>query len=131
MTATFSTTCWALPRSVSTTPTTGSSWAWSLSCVVPITITLHPYLMSISGSGDEERIGQVIGTVVQNLFLVGLLGVGLLFLLHSDLARILLGPEFREGSIVMPPVLAGVFVQHRNLRAQSRSRSSAARASWW
>ena len=78
--------------------------------VVPITITLHPHLMSISGSGDEERIGHVIGTVVQNLLLVGLLSVGLVFLLHSDLARILLGPEFREGSIVMAPVLAGVFL---------------------
>jgi O-antigen/teichoic acid export membrane protein len=78
--------------------------------VVPIAVTLHPYLISISGSGDEERIGQVIGTVVQKLVLVGLLCVGLLFLLHSDVARILLGPKFREGSIVMVPVLVGVFL---------------------
>lgn len=57
--------------------------------VAPVTITLHPYLMGISGSGDANRIGRVIGTIVENLFL--------------------LGPQSREGSIVMPIVLVGVF----------------------
>lgn len=77
--------------------------------VAPITITLHPYLMGIAGSGDSERINQVIGNVIENLLLLGALTVGLTFLLHKELARVLLGHEFRPGSIVMPAVVAGVF----------------------
>jgi O-antigen/teichoic acid export membrane protein len=77
--------------------------------VVPVTITLHPYLMGISGSGDVDRIGRVIGTIVENLFLLGALCVGVTFLLHHDIAKVLLGAQFREGSMVMPIVLAGVF----------------------
>ena len=77
--------------------------------VAPITITLHPYLMKIAGSGDTELIKQVIGNVIENLLLVGALTVGLTFLLHKDIARVLLGHEFRAGSVVMPAVVAGVF----------------------
>lgn len=77
--------------------------------VVPISITVHPYVMSLSGNTDDERIGRVLGKVVENLTLVGLLCTGLMFIVHSDIARVLLGPEFREGSVIMPLVLAGVF----------------------
>jgi len=77
--------------------------------VAPITITLHPYLMRIAGSGDTALIERVIGNVVENLLLVAALTVGLTVLLHKDIARVLLGPEFRAGSVVMPAVVAGVF----------------------
>jgi O-antigen/teichoic acid export membrane protein len=76
--------------------------------IVPITITLHPYLMSIP-TGDSKHIGQVIGTSVDSLLLLGTLMVGLTFVFHQQLALIL-GPEFREGSLLMPVVLAGVFI---------------------
>jgi O-antigen/teichoic acid export membrane protein len=76
--------------------------------VVPVTITLHPYLMSVSGSGDARRIAAVIGTIVENIALVGLLAVGLTFLFSKDIATLLLGPEFRAGHVIMPIVLAGV-----------------------
>lgn len=76
--------------------------------VVPVTITMHPYLMSISGSGDRRRISEVIGAIIENLLIVGLLAVGLTAVFHQDIADLLLGPEFREGSVVMPVVLAGV-----------------------
>lgn len=78
--------------------------------VVPIGITLHPYLMRLSGTGNDARIGQVLGRVVENVFLVGLLATGLVYVVHHDVAQVLLGPRFREGSVVMPLVLAGVFV---------------------
>jgi O-antigen/teichoic acid export membrane protein len=77
--------------------------------VAPVTITLHPYLMRVAGSGDSRLIEQAIGSVVENLLLIGALTVGLTFLLHGYIARIVLGPEFRAGSVVMPPVVAGVF----------------------
>jgi O-antigen/teichoic acid export membrane protein len=78
--------------------------------VVPVTITLHPYLMRVAGSGDSALIERAIGLVVENLLLMGMLTVGLTFLLHADIARIVLGREFRAGSVVMPPVVAGVFL---------------------
>jgi O-antigen/teichoic acid export membrane protein len=77
--------------------------------VAPITITLHPYLMRIAGAGDAAQIERVIGNVVENLLLVGALTVGLTALLHADISRVLLGHEFRAGSVVMPAVVAGVF----------------------
>lgn len=78
--------------------------------VVPVTITVHPYVMGLSGAVDQPRIGRVIGTVVDNLVVVAVLAVGLTALLRQDIALILLGPEFREGSKIMPVVLAGVFL---------------------
>ncbi|HET9654087.1 MAG TPA: lipopolysaccharide biosynthesis protein [Kineosporiaceae bacterium] len=77
--------------------------------VVPVTTTLHPYLMSVSAGGDSGRIGRVIAAVVENLLVAGGLAVGMVLVFHADLARVMLGPEFREGSLVMPLVLAGVF----------------------
>lgn len=76
--------------------------------VVPVTITLHPYLMRISGYGVAEHIGQVLGVIVENLLLLGAIATGLVLLFHNEIA-LLLGPDFRSGSIVMPLVLAGVF----------------------
>lgn len=80
--------------------------------VVPVTITVHPYVMGLSGSVDKVRVGRVIGTVIDNLLIVALLAVGLTFLFSADLAIVLLGPEFREGSVIMPVVLAGVFASN-------------------
>ena len=77
---------------------------------VPITVTLHPHLMAIGASGDAARIKKVIGEVIENLLLMGVLTVGLTFLFHRDVARILLGAEFRPGSVVMPAVVAGVIL---------------------
>jgi O-antigen/teichoic acid export membrane protein len=76
--------------------------------VIPVTLTLHPYLMNISGSGDSQRISSVIGAIVEKMTLVGLLAVGLTALFSRDLATLLLGPQFREGHVIMPIVLAGV-----------------------
>jgi O-antigen/teichoic acid export membrane protein len=78
--------------------------------VVPVTITLHPYLMSVSGSGDRREVGRLIGTITENMVLAGGLFVGLTYVVREDLARIALGEEFRAGNVVMPIVLAGVFV---------------------
>lgn len=76
--------------------------------VVPVAITLHPYLMRISGYGVPEQIGQVIGIMIDNLIIIGVLACGVVLLFHNELA-LLLGPEFRVGSIVMPIALGGVF----------------------
>ena len=77
--------------------------------VVPITITVHPYVMSLADS-DDGRAGRVIGTVVDNLTVLAMVSVGLVFVVRHDIALVLLGPEFREGSKIMPVVLAGVFL---------------------
>lgn len=77
--------------------------------VAPVTIALHPYLMRIAGDGDGKLIEEAIGSVVENLLLMGALTVGLTLLLHKDIARVVLGSQFRAGSVVMPAVVAGVF----------------------
>jgi O-antigen/teichoic acid export membrane protein len=77
--------------------------------VAPVTIALHPYLMRIAGGQDGKLVEQAIGSVVENLLLMGALTVGLTILLHRDIARVVLGPQFRAGSVVMPAVVAGVF----------------------
>lgn len=76
--------------------------------IVPVSLTLYPYLMSVSASDHPEHVGLVIGVIVENLMLLGTVAVGITFLFRQDLA-LLLGAEFREGSVIMPVVLAGVF----------------------
>ncbi len=102
--------------------------------VVPIGITLHPYLMKLSGAADDARVGRVLGSVVENVFLVGLLTTGLVLLVHRDVARVLLGAQFREGSVIMPLVVAGVFVfnigmfAHKPFEISGRTRPMVAMA---
>lgn len=76
--------------------------------IVPVSLTLYPYLMSVSASDNPEHVGLVIGVIVENLLLLGTLAVGITFLFQHELA-LLLGVEFRQGSVIMPVVLAGVF----------------------
>ena len=85
--------------------------------VMPVTITLHPYLMSISGSGDAQQIGKVIGSIVENMVLIGIVAVGVTALFSRDIANLLLGAQFREGHVVMPIVLAGVLFSNVGLFA--------------
>ena len=75
--------------------------------LMPITLTLHPLLMKKSGTGNKKETGEVIEFIIENLFLVGLLFVCLVFIFHRDIALIALGSEFRLGSSIMPIVLAG------------------------
>jgi O-antigen/teichoic acid export membrane protein len=77
--------------------------------VTPITQTLHPYLMGLSAGQASSKVGKAISTVVENLVIVGAIAVGLTMVFHRDIAAIIFGQEFREGSIIMPIVLAGVF----------------------
>lgn len=78
--------------------------------IVPVTITVHPYVMGLVGTEDTTRISRVIGVVVDNLLIVAIFSVGLTFVLRRDIGLVLLGSEFREGSKIMPAVLAGVFL---------------------
>lgn len=76
--------------------------------IMPITLTLHPYLMRATGKGDSAEVGRLIGSIIEKMILLGALAVGLAAIFHRDAAIVLLGPEFREGSFVMPVVLAGI-----------------------
>jgi O-antigen/teichoic acid export membrane protein len=78
--------------------------------VAPITMALHPYLMSISGTGDKARIGNVLGVIVENMLLMGFLAVGVCAIFNRDIAFILLGEGFRGGCVIMPIVLAGTIL---------------------
>jgi O-antigen/teichoic acid export membrane protein len=75
--------------------------------VAPITLTLHPYLMSMAGDRDQARTGRAIGLTVENLLILGAFAVSLTAVFHPLIAQVLLGEDFRAGSIVMPVALAG------------------------
>ncbi len=78
--------------------------------VIPVTLTLAPYLMKIAGTNDVKKTGEVLGLIIGNMISLGFLAVGMMFLFHADIALIFLGPEFREGSIILPYVFAGVIL---------------------
>ena len=76
--------------------------------VMPITLSLHPMLMKIAGSKDDYKISDLISIIIENLFILGVLAVCIIFLFHRDIAHLLLGNDFRSGSQIMPIVLAGI-----------------------
>lgn len=78
--------------------------------LAPITMTLAPQLFTLSGSGDAGRIGRALGAIVENLLSLGALAVALAAIFYTDLAGFILGPEFREGAVIIPIVMAGFVV---------------------
>jgi len=78
--------------------------------LVPAVLSLHPYLISISATGNKRKIGQVIEFILEKMLILGLAAVGLVLIFHKDIAYLLVGPEFREGSGIMPIALAGIVI---------------------
>ncbi|KKM13019.1 hypothetical protein SY88_00135 [Clostridiales bacterium PH28_bin88] len=75
--------------------------------VSPVHLAAYPSMMHAWAKGDRKQVARAIGTIVEVLLVSGILLVGFVYIYSLDLARILLGPEFREGYIIMPVVLAG------------------------
>lgn len=79
--------------------------------IAPITITLHPFIMAMTESGRESTVGRIISGIIENLIVLGAFSSGLALIFHADIA-LLLGPAFREGSVIMPAVVVGMFALH-------------------
>lgn len=75
--------------------------------VSPVHLAAYPSMMHAWAKGDRKQVARAIGTIVEVLLVGGILLVGFIYIYSLDLARVLLGPEFREGHIIMPVVLAG------------------------
>lgn len=75
--------------------------------VSPVHLAAYPSMMHAWAKGDRKQVARAIGTIVEVLLVGGILQVGFIYIYSLDLARVLLGPEFREGHIIMPVVLAG------------------------
>jgi O-antigen/teichoic acid export membrane protein len=84
----------------------------------PILLAAHPMLMKAWTQGETQRAGRFLGRIVQWFVLVGVLLVGGFALLSNDIARVFLGPAFREGAAVMPVVLAGEVVWQLGMYVQ-------------
>jgi len=74
----------------------------------PIRLAAHPFLMRAWGQGNRERTVAWLSRIISILIFAMIVVVGVTILLAPDLARIILGPQFREGWRVMPIALAGI-----------------------
>lgn len=77
---------------------------------MPITLAVHPFLMEAWGGGDKDKSGRWLAIIIELYSIGGFLLVGSVWLFHRDLALLLLGAEFRSGSVILPIVIAGVVV---------------------
>lgn len=74
----------------------------------PILLGAHPFLMKAWEEKDDTEISRWLAIIVEILFVSGIFLVAVTWLLSNDFARWFLGPEFREGHIIMPIVMLGI-----------------------
>lgn len=77
---------------------------------MPITLTVHPMLMKSWNCGDKESTSKWLGIIVEVYSMIGILLVGTIWLFSNDIAEMFLGQSFREGSVILPIVIAGVVI---------------------
>ncbi len=76
----------------------------------PVLLAAHPFLMKSWSIGDKEQTGKWLGSITEWFMTAGVILVGFIWLFSEDLARLLLGPEFRQGHVIMPVVIAGAIM---------------------
>lgn len=84
----------------------------------PVLLAMHPLLMKAWDAGQRDAAQRWLGVVVEMFIVAGILAVGALTLFSADVARLLLGPEFREGHAVLPIAMAGVVAWQLGLYMQ-------------
>jgi O-antigen/teichoic acid export membrane protein len=84
----------------------------------PVLLAVHPLLMRAWDAGRPEVAQRWLGVIVEWFIVAGVLVVGVLALFSADVARLLLGPEFREGHLVLPIAMAGAVAWQLGLYAQ-------------
>lgn len=85
---------------------------------MPVLLTAHPFLMKAWGMGDKEAAGKWLGRIVEGVVCFGGLLSVLTWVFSKDLASWFLGPEFREGHVIMPVVVAGVVFWQMGMYSQ-------------
>lgn len=103
--------------------------SWGVGLVTtPILLAAQPYFMLAWSRGEHSAAASWLATIVELFIAVGSLLVGGMFLFSADIARIMLGAEFRAGHHIMPIVLAGVLAwqvamyTHKPLEFAGRTR---------
>lgn len=74
----------------------------------PILLAAHPFLMRAWERGNRPVAMQWLGAIAEWFAIAGLVLTAGLWIFARDVARLLLGPEFREGYRVMPLALGGL-----------------------
>lgn len=74
----------------------------------PITSATHPFLVAAWNRGAKGAAGAWVGRAFEWFFQLGVLSVAGLVVFGEDVARLVLGREFRQGWPVMPIVLCGL-----------------------
>lgn len=84
----------------------------------PVLLATHPLLMRAWDGGRRDVAERWLGLIVEWFVVAGVLAVGILAVFSADVARLLLGPEFREGHVVIPIAMAGAVAWQLGLYAQ-------------
>ncbi|TAM53887.1 MAG: lipopolysaccharide biosynthesis protein [Acidobacteria bacterium] len=72
----------------------------------PVILAAHPALMAAWNDQDKAKAARWLRTILELLLVVGVVIVLFTGLFATDLARLLLGPEFRRGAGVMAVLVA-------------------------
>jgi O-antigen/teichoic acid export membrane protein len=76
----------------------------------PMIMATHPLLVRLWESEDREAAGRWLQVIVELFLITGGLLVAGTGLFAGDVARLMLGPSFREGSAIMPLLATGALV---------------------
>jgi len=76
----------------------------------PLIFAVYPFLMKAWGCGDEKSASKWLGFLVEKFIAGGIIITGMIWVFSYDIARVLLGIEFREGHFIMPIVIAGIII---------------------
>jgi O-antigen/teichoic acid export membrane protein len=74
----------------------------------PIMLAAHPFLIRAWRQGDREQAGKWLGKISDTYIVFGLVLVGWATVFARDVVMMLVGPAFRDGYRVIPPVIAGI-----------------------
>ncbi|BBB90718.1 polysaccharide biosynthesis protein [Methylomusa anaerophila] len=73
----------------------------------PVILAAHPFLMKAGSEGDRRQTGRWLGNIIDWFIAAGILLTGFIWLFSGDFAQWFLGPQFREGHVIMPVITAG------------------------
>lgn len=76
----------------------------------PMLLAAHPFLMSAWAGGHADVAGRWLGRIAEWYIVAGTLATGATWLAGRDAAALFLGAEFRPGSVILAPLVAGLVI---------------------
>ncbi len=95
----------------------------------PMLLAAHPFLMRAWGEGRSVEAAAWLGRIARWYLVLGAVLTGSVWLVARDVAGLLLGPQFRDGWVILAPLLAGFVLwqlgmyTHKPLEFAGRTRT--------